>query len=166
MPAKCSTEGLPQNVRRRLHSDLRKVYAIPCGLIHLLLLRLDMLEGTVTELKKDVEKCACWCIRSVCNLLICGLPKIVLRTLVRRFRKHSKEYFMGSQQMIHGAAEYIPIISAQVFTEIHDRLPKKSSDFRKYLLTMLQINTVTVIIHAYMYFVHSFYAYLIPASRL
>ena len=56
MPAECSTDGLPQNVQRRLHSDLRKVYAIPCGLIHLLLLRLDMLEGTVTELKKDVEK--------------------------------------------------------------------------------------------------------------
>ena len=32
VPVECSTEGLPQNVRRRLHSNLCKIYAIPCGL--------------------------------------------------------------------------------------------------------------------------------------
>ena len=32
VPVECSAEGLPQNVRRRLRSDLHKIYAIPCGL--------------------------------------------------------------------------------------------------------------------------------------
>ena len=32
VPVQCSAQGLPQNVWRRLHSDLHKIYAIPCGL--------------------------------------------------------------------------------------------------------------------------------------
>ena len=58
VPTECSAEGLPQNVQRRLQSNLRKVCAIPC----------ELWVGYETSRGQFAD------------LIVYGFPKTVLRT--------------------------------------------------------------------------------------
>ena len=68
---------------------------------------------------QDTGRCQNSCgHRDVC-LIICTVPRTQHRCSA------------DSLQTIRRDAEYIPLISAQVFTESRDGLPRNSSDFRK-----------------------------------
>ena len=62
VPAKCSAKGLPQNFRRRLHSDLHKVtqspvdYGWPLPRIGLSV-RIVLLLRLFAKLKGEVDEC-------------------------------------------------------------------------------------------------------------
>ena len=129
-----SAEGLPRNVRRRLHSSLRKIYAIPCGLwviklpeddfagsrrrfygLHNLRSPKDCLHDSHKTNPQAPERQFCRFLK-----MILWIPKGDSVDPERWFRRLATDD---------------PQISAQTFTENCDELLWKSTDFRKLLVT-------------------------------